>query len=249
MYDFHVVRHRAVARMKKGGPIKVRRGRKQKIDNEIKQTLRSEAKTRDLQKNSFTRKAFRASVHAQLKKKNDANPKVPIQQIPSISEKTISRCLKEVAPEVCAVPTVQNARRREALCDGYNAVSLAALWPAVLGIEDPSAITELQDDPGTVNPDLLFNTDQTSLMVGEKKVEVAYLAEESKEKLQEMHLSVGVTKEHGLPEQQRSVQLLTTTNASGELVITVIKIRDDSIKKTVKKVVSDLHFSIFFCSY
>lgn len=212
----------------------VKRGRKAKISDKIINNLRKEASHRDLSKNSFTRASFKKTVNEKLKAEADSDPSLPVGQNITISEKTIKRRLKDIAPEISSTADVQNKRRKEALQDGYNPVSLAALWPAVIGAESAQMLINHQDNIRIVNPDLLYNTDETSLLVGEKKIEQVYLARGSKEKLRKNNLSIGTTANKSLPEQERSVHLVVTTNASGELVHTVIKIKDDAIPKVTK---------------
>jgi len=87
---------------------------------------------------------------------------------------------------------------------------------------------EKQDE--IMDQDLVFNTDCTSVLVGGKDSKTAYLAEGSREELKGKNMSVAVTKDRNLPEQARSVQLIVTTNASGELVHTVVKFKDNTVK-------------------
>lgn len=127
-------------------------------------------------------------------------------------------------------PDEQNMRRKEALSDLYNFVSLSALWSAIIGNENVLDMFKNEKQDLIIDQDLIFNTDCTSILIGEKDSKAAYLAEGSREKLREKNMSIGITKEPNLPDQERSVQLVVTTNAAGNLIHTAVKFKDNTVK-------------------
>jgi len=127
-------------------------------------------------------------------------------------------------------PDEQNMRRTEALSDLYNFVSLSALWSAIIGNENVLDMFKNEKQDLIIDQDLIFNTDCTSILIGEKDSKAAYLAEGSREKLREKNMSTGITKEPNLPDQERSVQLVVTTNAAGNLIHTAVKFKDNTVK-------------------
>lgn len=57
-------------------------------------------------------------------------------------------------------------KRLEGYWNAYNFVSLAALWPAVIGNENVLDMFDNENQHVLIDQDLIFNTDCTSVLIG-----------------------------------------------------------------------------------
>ena len=100
--------------------------------------------------------------------------------------------------------------------DLRNALSLAAVAGALYG-----------DEEDAFSPALLFNTDATSLYL-EDKIPKACVRTDSLAALKSERKSVGVTKDTN---QRRTVSIIATTNAEGDLMSAIVVIKDSLVPK------------------
>lgn len=82
--------------------------------------------------------------------------------------------------------------------------------------------------------ELLFNTDLTSVLLT-KEAKIAKVDEAGWQFLHDAHLSVGVLSK--VP-QDRTIKLLTTISAAGQLLCTIAIIKDDKLEDIVLEQVS-----------
>jgi hypothetical protein len=100
--------------------------------------------------------------------------------------------------------------------DPRNQMSMAAVASA---LQD--------DDKNDFSPELFFNTDVTSVML-EDHDDAVYLVKGSKKKLAQERRSVSTTKNKS---QRRSLSFMTTTSAAGELLCTIVLLKDSNFEK------------------
>lgn len=89
-------------------------------------------------------------------------------------------------------------------------------------------------------PELFFNTDVTSLLLSDK-AEAVYLPDQMSKALREKRLSACKTQDRSF--QNRSISLMTTCSAAGDLLCTIAIVTDSNITalETVKVCSSHHH--------
>ncbi len=225
---------RAVKRKRSNESIVVPMGRPLHVSPQLLVDMTEEAKVRDMLKDSFTSETFQESLEKKMQATLDSDPNLPPLKARKLKPKTLHRNLVKALPVEVSQPSIQNSRRMEASQDAFNAISLAATWPAV--ISGPT-VDGIEDTEGAIDKDFMFNIDATSLILGKEVVKKVYLALGSKEKLKKLNLSAAITKKKELAYQPRGVHVMATTSASGDLVHTLIKVKDNTAKEITRVVV------------
>ena len=169
--------------------------------------------------NCLTNAMLREKIGIKMNLRREADPCRPPETERVLTAKTISNYTREFFPESSNAPSTQAVRREEARFDPYNAVAFAATLQAILG-----------DIDGEIIPyDLIFNSDQTSLKIGEDPVTKVFMVKGTKERLKANNLNAGVTTTRAACSQMRSLQIMCTTNAAGKLVQAVITMKDNEV--------------------
>ena len=149
-----------------------------------------------------------------------------------LTARTITNYVEEFFPESAKAPSIQAVRREEARFDPYNAVAFAATLQAIVG----------EVDGKTIPYDLLFNSDQTSLKIGEDPVSKIFMVSGTKARLKANNLNAGITATRAASSQMRCLQVMCTTNAAGKLIQAVITMKDNQVTKIHVREVTNLRF-------
>ena len=131
-----------------------------------------------------------------------------------LTAKTLGNYLTEYFPESSNAASTQAVRREEARFDPYNPVSFAATLKAIL-------------DGDHIPNNLIFNSDQTSMKIGQDPVTKVFMVAGTKEKLKSNNLNPGLTRDTESTRQMRSIQVMVTTSAIGKLNSVIISIKDN----------------------
>jgi hypothetical protein len=183
--------------------------------------------SKDLQQNSLTKPAFRSALKEGAKKVAIERQKNPYD-IHSPSKSTVDRYRKRIVPDTVIHPSTQNTRRMEVHVYGYSPHDVSLSFPQVaMDIRNQLSLCAvggafLEDSLA----ELTFNTDMTSIYL-EDKVERVYLAKGSAAKLKEENKSASATTDST---QKRTVNMLSTVSAAGNLLCTVVCIKDTENK-------------------
>ena len=143
-----------------------------------------------------------------------ADPNLPPVSPKVLTAKTLGNYLTEYFPESSNAASTQAVRREEARFDPYNPVSFAATLKAIL-------------DGDHIPNNLIFNSDQTSMKIGQDPVTKVFMVAGTKEKLKSNNLNPGVTRDTESTRQMRSIQVMVTTSAIGKLNSVIISIKDN----------------------
>ena len=199
-------------------------GRPPIISKSIRDILKAEAVVRDRSKQSFTLTTFIERLKV-LRLEEAKKLKISQSSIKDLSRMTLQRLMEDVTPESTASGRSQNQRRFEALTDGLNHISLAAMWPAVVNPGKGDEILACR----------MFNFDATAIMLetSSNSNTTLYMAEGSKEMLKKLGFTPATTasKEEG-SYKRRCVSLTALTRADGVLSGVIVKFKDYSFKKT-----------------
>ncbi|KAJ1437692.1 hypothetical protein B484DRAFT_416460, partial [Ochromonadaceae sp. CCMP2298] len=139
----------------------------------------------------------------------------------------------------------QNERRREALCDVYNFISLAVMmlivYAHISGVSvremERLSMDELQQDPrwvATVDRRLIFNIDKSTTFLGNTQDQLGFVAAGSKERLREKSRNATFQKT-GEEDTRRSLGYTALTNAAGELIFFITHLRDHAFNGTASQ--------------
>ena len=158
---------RALIRHQENRPITVNKGRKNKISHPIRDRLRKNGLKKALKKDCYTKASFQEDVKKEFEMEAKKDPNLPEGVVQECSERTIRRTMNMLFPVKVRAPSQQNERRLEALNDAYNAISLDAIWPAVVGIGNDH----------TVDQEFIFSINTTCASIGDDDVAFAYLSE------------------------------------------------------------------------
>ena len=210
-------------------------GRPRTLTKHSVELLKQQVEARDIRQDSFTPTSFAKAVVDAMKIQSliatgrDDQVKAP-------SSRTIYRLRKEIAPVTVSEACVQNERRMIVGMDIRNALSCAAMAKLVM---DPA--NEL------VRMALLTNTDVTSIQL-ERSTGTVIAGKHAAERLKSEGKSISRTME-GM--QSRCVSIMTTISAAGELLCTIIIIRDAAVQSFSKHLVSNYlipHLPLFLFS-
>ena len=121
----------------------------------------------------------------------------------------------------------RNNRRIEAFADAYSAISLICIVFAVQNMRVPQVdmSTELR-----IKPRYFFNFDAVTSVIGEVEDRPVYLPESARKTLKELKLGVSAAFSCSSA-KRRGIKQLYLTSADGWLLVAVIIIRDNNIKK------------------
>ena len=151
--------------MANGTQVLVGMGRPRHFPREIMRELYDENITFGAGGNCLTNAMLREKIGIKMNLRREADPCRPPETERVLTAKTISNYTREFFPESSNAPSTQAVRREEARFDPYNAVAFAATLQAILG-----------DIDGEIIPyDLIFNSDQTSLKIGEDPVTKVFM--------------------------------------------------------------------------
>jgi hypothetical protein len=160
-----------------------------------------------------TRSDFLVLLETAMKEEAEATTGCP-QRVQLPSSSTVDKLFHEVAPKTVRVPSVQTKRRLEAGADVFNFLSMAVVARVTFA---------------KTKRDLTINTDATSILLegDEKPVHISPRVE--KELADEGR---SVTRTETEPKlQRRSVELLVSTSAAGQLVSVICIVTDHKITK------------------
>jgi len=148
-------------------PIAVNKGRNFKISHPTCETLGVNRRKKALKEDCYTKPAFQEDVKKEFEMEAKKDPNLPEGVVQECSERTIRRTMNMLFPVKVRAFFQQNERRSEALNDAYNAISLDAIWPAVVGIGNDH----------TVDQEFSFSINTTCASIGDDDVAFAYLSE------------------------------------------------------------------------
>jgi hypothetical protein len=169
----------------------------------------------------------------------------PMSKLKFLSDKTIREFQLAIAPDMAIMKKGQNERRREATCDIYNFVSLAACqlmvysYISAISIREMEALSmdELQRDPrwlAKVDRRLVFNIDRSTTFLGDDEDQLGFVAADSKAKLRERSRNATFTKT-GKEDTTRGMGYTALTSADGSLVAFISHVRDHAYNGTPEK--------------
>lgn len=206
------------------------RGRPRLVSDEGIRRLVEEAKARDFQQNSFTHVSLRDRFIQIAREEAVADGRNP-DLISTPHANTMTAYRKEIVPRTVQTPSVQNTRRLEV---SQNLMKNNRLLTPQVGMDPRNQMTlaivvgALIGDPTEgFDPKLFLNSDVTTLLLQDAN-EVALLAEGSLEVLGQERKSASITRDG---HKARSISLLVTVNAAGQLVCTVGIIKDSNFKE------------------
>lgn len=207
------------SRLAAGKPALVPTGRSRDVPREILEEIVTEQAGRNAGGSCITIAGLRAAIASKMKKRRDDNPNLPPVTPKELESKTLRSYIKEYFPESSNAPVTQAVRREEARYDPYNPVAFAATLKALVG----------EGQGKTIPYHLLFNSDQTSMLIGADPVTKVFMVAGTKEKLKANNLNAGVTATRAAASQMRSLQVMCTTSAIGKLVIVIVSIKDKDV--------------------
>jgi hypothetical protein len=190
--------------------------------------------------------SFSAVLHHEMDKwAEEVNPGGAMSQFKTLSDKTIRAAQKAIVPGMVIMKKGQNERRREALCDVYNFISLAVMmlivYAHISGVSvremERLSMDELQQDPrwvATVDRRLIFNIDKSTTFLGDTQDQLGFVAAGSKERLREKSRNATFQKT-GEEDTRRSLGYTALTNAAGELIFFITHLRDHAFNGTASQ--------------
>lgn len=231
--------NRAFGRYQKGEQPWVSKGAPCKVSDAIINSLKATSADRDEIGDSFTLKSFSVALekerrsHALANGGNDTFLTV-------LSDEYIRKLWKTTCPAECRAATEQAVRRREALMQGLNSVSFAAIVGRALGVTTDTPF-------GVVDPARIFCIDDTSEMIGPPEIskkQTIRLQADSIASLQAQFRSPATTRPDKQLDARRSMTSTVLITASGTLVCYVASIKDNSMRDMR---MTRLDENIYFC--
>ena len=176
-----------------------------------------------LSKASFTRHDASKAMADSIQEENRSNGGNDLALPKILCEKTVSKDLKKIVPEVVSCPSTVDARRLEAVGDIYNNISNAAMFKLIMEVspEMPNGRFFLG---GIASFDCV-----TALIGGDVKRPI-YMLEGSAKLLQKFHRSAARLKNVAFEGQSRTIKSHCLVLDNGEL-------------KCVVKIVADYNFT------
>ncbi|KAJ1419363.1 hypothetical protein B484DRAFT_400207 [Ochromonadaceae sp. CCMP2298] len=177
----------------------------------------------DLTRDSNGKKEFSQAILNKMKEVAEGHNQNALA-ITKLCGKTNMKYIKEIGPEWCDRPSVQSARRYDALQRPVNHMSLATVWRTIVFEED-------DDDHlvQTIDDDCILNFDNTAILLRSPKTTARrlYCAVGSIAALKKLRLSPARTTK-GREEKftQRCVHVTIATTPTGSIACVVIKIKD-----------------------
>lgn len=156
-------------------------GRPPAVSEAVISASRTEALTKDLEKDSLTSvDDLMEMVDRHRISEEEAQGRNPLARLRPLSASTQRKLVKRIAPLHVRNGGVQNSSRRRALKDSRNAISCAATWPAVA--------------EGITNPKFIHSWDECSVMLNafDEKQDL-FCTEEGRAILEEENLTPATT--------------------------------------------------------
>jgi hypothetical protein len=179
--------------------------------------------------NTVARPGTLAGQMEGLRSKEAGGMSLPLPSISTLKRAQTAVLNSKVGAKLRKVDP-KNARRLEALNDGYNALSTAAALFAMGLLGE-----QLHDGASTLPAELTFSWDQVSFYINLATGAVeAFVTKKETDELKRLKRSVAAAKTTGGPDQKRVVKLGNLTSRDGLLHLCIIEIRDTSLPGGVK---------------
>jgi hypothetical protein len=195
------------------GPPK-KKGRPPALDAKAVAEMQADKFLGDLTRDSNGKKEFSQAILNKMKEVAEGHNQNALA-ITKLCGKTNMKYIKEIGPEWCDRPSVQSARRYDALQRPVNHMSLAAVWRTIVFEED--------DDEHlvqTIDDDCILNFDNTAILLRSPKTTARrlYCAVGSIAALKKLRLSPARTtkgrEEKGRRERRRRSEEETGSSSS-----------------------------------